>query len=102
GQFGRNVAGLTTPSAPSKEASRYWFDVASTPPLRGGEWPAPFFSWLDNLRTVIICRVAVKRVNVIGAVADWRIFNDDGRTLDPKIRSASVACCTAPGKVRIR
>src|SRR5213594_3876617 len=26
-----------TPSAPSKEASQYFIDVASTPPLRGGE-----------------------------------------------------------------
>ena len=31
------VAGPTTPSAPSKEASQYFIDVASTPPLRGGE-----------------------------------------------------------------
>jgi hypothetical protein len=28
---------LTTPSAPSEEASRYFLDVASTPPLQGGE-----------------------------------------------------------------
>src|SRR5215472_15986322 len=30
----------TTPSAPLKEASRRLLDVASTPPLSGGEWPA--------------------------------------------------------------
>jgi hypothetical protein len=30
-------AGLTTPSAPIKDASRHLFDVAATPPLRGGE-----------------------------------------------------------------
>src|SRR5690349_22808447 len=28
---------ITTPSAPYKEASRYFVDVASTPPRRGGE-----------------------------------------------------------------
>src|SRR5215831_8351983 len=31
----------TTPSAPSKEASRLLFDVASTPPMSGGEWRNP-------------------------------------------------------------
>src|SRR5215468_11476554 len=30
----------TTPSAPSKEASRLLIDVASTPPVSGGEWRA--------------------------------------------------------------
>jgi hypothetical protein len=40
GQIGEilQVAGLTTPSAPNKEASRYLFNVAATPPLRGGEF----------------------------------------------------------------
>src|SRR5215470_9663004 len=28
----------TTPSAPIKEASRLLIDVASTPPMSGGEW----------------------------------------------------------------
>ena len=28
----------TTPSAPSEVASRYFLDVASTPPHRGGEY----------------------------------------------------------------
>jgi hypothetical protein len=32
----------TTPSAPSKEASRRLLNVASTPPISGGEWPTPF------------------------------------------------------------
>src|SRR5215471_8460819 len=32
----------TTPSAPSKEASRLLLDVASTPPMPGGEWRAQF------------------------------------------------------------
>jgi hypothetical protein len=27
----------TTPSAPSEDASRYFLDVASTPPLQGGD-----------------------------------------------------------------
>src|SRR5207249_12072201 len=31
-------AGLTTPSARTKVASRYFLDRAATPPLRGGEW----------------------------------------------------------------
>src|SRR5213594_4628428 len=29
-----------TPSAPSKEASQYFIHVASSPPLRGGEYPS--------------------------------------------------------------
>src|SRR5215831_20299379 len=33
----------TTPSAPLKEASRLLLDVASTPPMSGGEWGAPQF-----------------------------------------------------------
>src|SRR5262252_9780035 len=33
----------TTPSAPSKEASRLLLDVASTPPVSGGEWRAAQF-----------------------------------------------------------
>src|SRR5207247_4189188 len=39
GQFGAifSSAGLTTPSAPYKDASQHFIDVASTPPLRGGE-----------------------------------------------------------------
>jgi len=32
-----SFAGLTTPSAPYKDASQHFIDVASTPPLRGGE-----------------------------------------------------------------
>src|SRR5215470_6503214 len=32
----------TTPSAPLKEASRLLLDVASTPPMSGGEWRALF------------------------------------------------------------
>src|SRR5215470_8617576 len=32
----------TTPSAPLKEASRLLLDVASTPPMSGGEWHAQF------------------------------------------------------------
>jgi hypothetical protein len=31
---------VTTPSAPLKEASRYFLDVASTPPSQGGEFAA--------------------------------------------------------------
>jgi spermidine synthase len=36
------VPSLTTPSAPSKEASQHLIDVASTPPMSGGEWRAQF------------------------------------------------------------
>ena len=32
-------AELTTPAAPSKEASRHFLDAASTPPVPGGEHP---------------------------------------------------------------
>jgi len=35
-------AGLTTPSAPLKEASRHLVYVAATPPLRGGEFGLMF------------------------------------------------------------
>jgi hypothetical protein len=31
----------TTPSAPSEDASRYFLDVASTPPHGGGEYRLP-------------------------------------------------------------
>src|SRR6266566_3496426 len=42
-------ANLTTPSAPIKEASRYFLKVASTPPLRGGEYDrSSFLAELDN------------------------------------------------------
>jgi len=34
----KRMPGLTTPSASLKEASQYFLDVASTPPLRGGEY----------------------------------------------------------------
>ncbi len=37
GRFGKNIAGLTTPSARTRVASRYFLDRAATPPLRGGE-----------------------------------------------------------------
>ena len=40
--FLRRVPFLTTPSAPLKEASRLLLDVASTPPVSGGEWRAQF------------------------------------------------------------
>src|SRR5437870_13447688 len=32
-------AELTTPAAPSKEASRHFLEGASTPPVPGGEYP---------------------------------------------------------------
>ena len=37
GRFGKNIAGLTTPSSRTRVASRYFLDRAATPPLRGGE-----------------------------------------------------------------
>src|SRR5262249_17736744 len=36
----------TTPSAPLKEALRLLLDVASTPPMPGGEWRAQFIQTL--------------------------------------------------------
>src|SRR6516162_6549104 len=41
GQFGQpsqDFAGLTTPSAPTRRLCDILFDVAATPPLRGGEY----------------------------------------------------------------
>ena len=32
------LAGLTTPSSPSKVASRHFFNVAASPPFQGGEY----------------------------------------------------------------
>src|SRR5262245_23527089 len=40
--FLEEVPFWTTPSAPLKEASRLLLDVASTPPMPGGEWHAQF------------------------------------------------------------
>src|SRR5215467_1720481 len=40
-RFLEEVPFPTTPSAPSKEASRLLIEVASTPPISGGEWRAP-------------------------------------------------------------
>src|SRR5215471_13653705 len=41
----------TTPSAPLKEASRLLLDVASTPPVSGGEWRAQFIDiCIDRLQ----------------------------------------------------
>ena len=40
--FLEEVPYWTTPSAPLKEASRRLLDVASTPPMSGGEWHAQF------------------------------------------------------------
>ena len=40
--FLQRVPFWTTPSAPLKEASRLLLDVASTPPMSGGEWHAQF------------------------------------------------------------
>src|SRR5215467_7805045 len=42
--FLEGVPFSTTPSAPLKEASRLLLDVASTPPVSGGEWRAPIHS----------------------------------------------------------
>src|SRR5215472_14822482 len=40
--FLEEVPFWTTPAAPLKEASRLLLDVASTPPMSGGEWHAQF------------------------------------------------------------
>src|SRR5215475_12968194 len=41
---------LATPSAPSKEASRLFLGVASTPPVPGGEWRTQLISHLHQPR----------------------------------------------------
>src|SRR5215475_15693391 len=50
----------TSPSAPFNEASRLLFDVASTPPMSGGEWhgqsihtffdPSTHITWTGSLK----------------------------------------------------
>jgi hypothetical protein len=50
-------AELTTPAAPSKEASRHFLDGASTPPVPGGEHPRlrPFREiWLRLCRAKLL------------------------------------------------
>src|SRR5262252_5224880 len=59
--FLEEVPFWTTPSAPLKEASRLLLDVASTPPMSGGEWHAQFIhtffdpptdiTWTRSLKT---------------------------------------------------
>src|SRR5215831_1867033 len=47
--FLEEVPFWTTPSAPLKEASRLLLDVASNPPMSGGEWHAQFtHTFLDT------------------------------------------------------
>ena len=41
--FLKKVPFPTTPSAPSKDASRLLLDVAATPPMSGGDWRATPF-----------------------------------------------------------
>src|SRR5215467_16020395 len=49
--FRRGLPFSTTPSAPLKEASRLLLDVASTPPVSGGEWRAQFIDiCIDRLQ----------------------------------------------------
>src|SRR5215831_16355566 len=52
--FLEKVPFLTTPSAPLKEASRLLLDVASTPPMSGGEWHAQFIhTFFDPLQPLL-------------------------------------------------
>src|SRR5262245_24452601 len=46
----KNFAELTTPSARSKVASRYFLDRASTPPFQGGEYVNAISRTLTRLR----------------------------------------------------
>src|SRR5215475_16121172 len=51
----------TTPSAPLKEASRLLIDVASTPPMSGGEWHAQFIHTFFDPPTHITWTRSLKR-----------------------------------------
>jgi hypothetical protein len=54
--FLRKVPFQTTPSAPLKEVSRLLIDVASTPPMSGGEWRTQFIRslyWNNEMRVII-------------------------------------------------
>ena len=60
--FLEEVPFWTTPSAPLKEASRLLLDVASTPPMSGGEWHAQFIhSFFDTLLENGACPRNVRR-----------------------------------------
>src|SRR5215831_15619195 len=56
--LGEMVSFPTTPSAPSKEASRLLLDVASTPPVSGGEWRSGKRRLTSVLLTTLICLAA--------------------------------------------
>src|SRR5262249_12044540 len=47
---------VTTPSAPSKEASRLLLGVASTPPMSGGEWRTQFIHSYRSQTTSTVMR----------------------------------------------
>jgi hypothetical protein len=51
----------TTPSAPFKEASRLLLDVASTPPVSGGEWRTQFIhNFYHRVGFVMQCAESVQ------------------------------------------
>ena len=56
-------------------------------------------SWLDQLRAVIVGRVAVDRVDVIEVALLRRILDDERRSLDAVVRQAAVRRRSAPGEI---
>src|SRR5260221_4512346 len=55
-----------------------------------------------EFRTVVVGRISIDGVDVIGAALLRRIFDDEGRPLDPEVRDAAVGGGTAPGEVGLR
>src|SRR5262245_56659782 len=58
-------------------------------------------SWLRELRAVIVCRVPIKRMDVIRARSLRCIFDHHRGTLDPEVGGASVLRGPAPGKLSV-
>src|SRR5215467_5926940 len=71
----------TTPAAPLKEASRLLLDVASTPPMSGGEWHHPKFIHSFQNR----------------AYKHWQ-QHPDGRTLYKRCQTSRECPATAPSR----
>src|SRR5262252_494623 len=71
--FLEEVPFWTTPSAPLKEASRLLLDVASTPPMSGGEWHAQFIhTYIDRAyKTSFVCfaTASFKEGNLLSSIS---------------------------------
>src|SRR5262249_51957627 len=65
-------ARASRPSAPPKEASRLLLDVASTPPISGGEWRAAQFSHTFYNRALLsVTLVSLLGVTVYAEAPSW-------------------------------